>query len=116
MTDRPRRTTPRLGLSALELRLYLVAVLAGVYVLTFRAIGGGNGTSPSVPAAPSPVSALPPAIWLDQLPAAQRPAVVPPPGWRLASRGESAAASPAPAPVVVRAPASRPLRVRTRSS
>ena len=113
MTDTPRRTTPWLPLGALELRLYLVAALAGVYVLTFRAIGGGHATTTSLPA-PTPVSSLPPAVWLDQLPVAQRPVVVPPPGWRLASRGEAAVA--APAPVVVRAPASRPLRVRTRSS
>ena len=116
MTDPSRHAAPRLRLGALELRLYLVAVLASVYVLTFRAVGGGHdaSTSPAAPTAPHPVTSLPPAVWLDQLPVAQRPVVVPPPGWRIASRGEAAAA--APAPVVVRAPASRPLRVRTRSS
>ena len=116
MTERPR-ATPRLALGAVELRLYAAVVLAVTYLVAWRALtadgpplaarssASGEATASTAPSAGA-------AIWLDDLPAAQRPAVVAPPGWQLASRAELAA----PAPRVVRAPAQRPLRVRTRSS
>lgn len=128
MTERAARTPPRTALGPLELRLYATAALAIVYLFAWRAI---TGRAPVGPAADRPagtaasdrVAAGAPAalgapraaaVWLDDLPAWARPAVVIPPGWRLAARGEAIVA--APAPRVVRAPAGRPLRVRTRSS
>jgi hypothetical protein len=81
MTEPASRASPRIHLSPLEWRLYIIAALAGVYLLAGRA------------------------IWLDELPAAR------------SSHGAPAAGSPSPSPSpVVRAPSSRPLRVRTRSS
>jgi len=97
----------------LELRLYTVAVLAAVYVLAWRSMIGGAQPATTTAAATAPLES-PAAVWLDEVPTSQRPLLKLPSGWRLASRDDTAVA--APAPVVVRAPASRPLRVRTRSS
>jgi hypothetical protein len=96
-------TEPR-TLGALEGRLYIIAVLAAVYVATWRVLDR-----------PAPVAerearpARPHAVWLDDLPAEQRRTITAPPGWAIASRG-------ATAPQVVRVPVKRPRRVRTRSS
>lgn len=92
---------PRTGLGPLEGRLYLVALLAGGYVFAWRALSDPI----SEVARPQPV------VWFDEVPGDRRPALSLPPGWQLAPRGE-----PAPAPDVTRLPASRPVRVRTRSS
>lgn len=98
-----------------ELRLYVVAVLAAVYVVAWRTI--------ATPAKPAPIeeplpvaSTAAPArrtVWLDDLPAGQRPNVAVPPGWHVVSRTSRA---PAPRVQLVRVPTSRPVRVRTRSS
>jgi hypothetical protein len=115
MTDtRAPRPSPRIPLTPLELRLYVAAILAAVYLVSWRAIAP-DAASPERSAGPgTPEESGPPAaVWLDELPAAQRPPLALPGGWRLASRTEAPAA---PAPRVVRAPASRPRRVRTRSS
>ena len=96
--------TPRPVASA-DGKLSSVAVIAVVYLIAWYEVS----TTPP-PAAVS-VPAPPRAVWIDQLPEAERPTVVPPAGWRVASRDEQAVAPP-----VVRAPASRPVRVRTRSS
>ncbi|HSD88936.1 MAG TPA: hypothetical protein VLB44_15520 [Kofleriaceae bacterium] len=116
--------------SAFELRLYVVAMLAAVYVVAWRVIATPTPTPTNaapVDGAPVPVVSTPgpaPAaqpvhrtVWIDDLPAALRPQVVLPPGWHVVSR-TSTASTPAPQPRVqlVRVPASRPLRVRTRSS
>lgn len=89
-------------LAAADGKLYAVAVVALVYLLAWY----------EVSATPRPVATTEPRPrWLGQLAEAERPAVAPPPGWRVASEAERVAA-----PRVVRAPASRSLRVRTRSS
>lgn len=111
------RAAPRLQVSPLELRLYLVAALAGVYALVWLLVWRASGASPAVAASAAPAPSPPPgtAVWIDELPQAQRPAVTPPAGWRLASRGELVV----PATRIVRAPVSRvsrPVRLRTRSS
>lgn len=112
MTDTARRPAAPVRITPLELRLYAIAGLAAIYLIAWRAITGGAWHDPAAAAAPAaPPSA---ARWLDEMPAAQRPAVVPPPGWRVVSRDPPAAVDPAPR--VVRAPVSRPLRIRTRSS
>lgn len=98
------RETPR-PLASADGKLYAVAVIAVVYLIAWYEVS----TTPP-PAAVS-VPSTPQAVWIDQLPATERPMVVPPAGWRVASRDEQAAAPP-----LVRAPASRPIRVRTRSS
>jgi len=92
----------------LELRLYLAALLASVYTITWRAIGG------HAPAAelPSPQSQQR-FVWLDSLPSTARPAIALPAGWQIASESTAASAQP---PRVVRAPTPRVPRVRTRSS
>lgn len=116
MTDKPSRAAPRLALSPLELRLYVVAVLAAVYLVAWRAIAGSGSSNAITPAAAAAqaASGAPTTVWLDDLPLAQRPSLALPPGWRLASRGEPAVATTMPR--VVRVPTPRALRVRTRSS
>jgi hypothetical protein len=95
----------RRRLAAADGKLYAVAVVAVVYLIAWY----------EVSATPRPVAetapATPRAVWIDQLPEADRPTAVPPAGWRVASRNEQVVAPP-----VVRAPAARPLRARTRSS
>lgn len=93
------------SLASADGKLSAVAMIAVVYLIAWYEVS----TTPP-PAAVS-VPATPRAVWIDQLPATERPMVVPPAGWRLASRDEQAATPP-----LVRAPASRPVRVRTRSS
>ena len=91
-------------MSDAEVRLYVVALLAGGYLATWRAIAH--------PAAPAAVvaSAPPAVVWLDGLQRDQQPAVAIPRGWQLASR------APPSAPRLARGAPGRPLRVRTRSS
>ena len=112
MTDRAR-TPPRLPLTTLEWRLYVVVVLAGIYLIAWRAIADTTPGPPTAsPARSAPSDLTTRGVWLDDLPVAQRPVLTLPPGWELAARGEAVVAVPTPR----RAPASRPLRVRTRSS
>jgi len=113
MTDlEASRAVPRITLTPLEGRLYIITMLAGIYLFAWRAITGTTTPSVAPIADVAPVSS--PVVWLDDLPVAKRPALLLPAGWRLASRGEPTITLPAPR--VVRAPASRPVRVRTRSS
>ena len=102
---------PRISISGLEARLYLVATLAAGYLVTWHAIApSGSVTAPIGDAA----RASSPVVWLDDVPIGERPELSLPPGWRLVVRGEPTTA--APSPRVARVPASRPQRVRTRSS
>lgn len=139
-------------LTAVEWRLYVVALLAAIYVVTWRVLArpsaGGDVVAespPSPPAAsppsppapegpPSPTEAesvpapavvvaaspaadhaatrstpqptlAPRAVWLDQLPARDRPAIVPPAGWIVVDRraiARPAPRAPAPAPRIER--------------
>ena len=93
-------TEPRSG--AREWRLYVIAAIAGVYVLAWSRIAPAPHTQVTDPG--------PRSIWLDELPRTDRPLVSPPAGWRVVDRRE--AASPAPR----RVPATRATRIRTRSS
>lgn len=120
MTTDPGGGTRRPGppvvtLSPGEWRLVLTTALATTYLAAWFAFGS------TLPARVPPKTAEPrgagaaldPAstVWLEELPQGQRPAVALPPGWRVASRDESAAA-----PRVARVAAGRAPRVRTRSS
>ncbi|HEU0029954.1 MAG TPA: hypothetical protein VFQ53_04920 [Kofleriaceae bacterium] len=82
-------------LTPIELRLYAVTIVAIGYVIAWAAIGGGGRGEPAPPVA--------------RVAPAAPPSLAPPPGWRVVT-------SPMPTPAVTRAPATRPLRVRTRSS
>lgn len=117
MSDKPSHMAPRISLSPIEGRLYIVALLASGYLITWGAIEATNTPSRSV-MAPSPISNLagarPSYIWLDDVVREHRPVISLPPGWQLASHLERA--TTAPVPRVTRIPASRPMRVRTRSS
>lgn len=105
MSNAAPRVAPRTSLSPLEMRLYIVALLAGGYLLAWRAIA----TTPVNEGIPQS-----PFAQLEEVPGARRPVISLPPGWQLASRGESTAAVSAPR--ITRLPAPRDLRVRTRSS
>lgn len=95
MTTTERRTSP------LELRLYAIAVLAAVYTITWRAIGG------HAPAASEPESRF---VWIDTLPPPQQPAVALPTGWQRAEVATPRSTG------LVHVPAPRAPRMRTRSS
>jgi hypothetical protein len=117
---------PDCKLCALEWRLYVVAVLAAIYVITWRVLerSGRSGSPREL------VSTTTPAVWLDDLPPEQRRNFEPPAGWVIACRCAApvgAAVVPSiapvaadsvapPAPRLVRVPVQRPRRVRTRSS
>ena len=98
------REKPR-PLASADGKLYSIAAIAIAYLVAWYEV------SATAPPAAARVPAPTRAVWIDQLSSTERPKVIPPDGWRLASRDEQAAAPP-----LVRAPASRPLRVRTRSS
>jgi hypothetical protein len=109
MSERGRKA-PRLGLGVAEGRLYLVAGLAGIYLLAWRGVTGAPrpAAAPPIAEVSEPTTAAP--RWIDEVPLAERPTVAIPPGWHATGRQGDVAAAP---PVrVVRA---RP-RVRTRSS
>jgi hypothetical protein len=115
----PPNRGPRVGVSALELRLYVAALLAAVYTLSWRAIGG-QAQAPAAPL-PAPSIAIAPTttapqriVWIDNLPPDMRPAITLPAGWQHASAAQPSA-TPQPARVV-RVPTRRVHRVRTRSS
>lgn len=110
MTD--ARDRPRPALGPAEWKLYAVAAIAGVYLLAWR--GVSRTAAPATAAAATGDASRPRAVWLEELPEAARPPLAPPPGWRVAARAEATRIAPPAAPV--RAPAARPLRVRTRSS
>lgn len=100
-------TTERRGpkperVSPLELRLYVAALLAAVYTISWRAIDGPPPATEPTIAAGAPPQRF---VWIDRIPPAMRPSVALPAGWQRASE-----------PRVVRAPAPRVPGVRTRSS
>lgn len=95
----------------LPLRLYVVAALAAVYTISWRAIGAHTSSAPAAETAAPAIAEPARAVWFEDLPANERPAIAVPAGWQLTSR-----AGPAPAPRLVRAPARTGRRVRTRSS
>lgn len=95
-------TEPSVRTSPLELRLYVAALLAAVYTVSWRAIA--PAAEPSRPTTPQRF------VWIDSVPPSMRPVVVLPAGWQLASEPRS---SVAPTERVVRVPSRR---VRTRSS
>ena len=67
--QRPPKREPRWRVSALELRLYVVALLAAVYTISWRAIGGQAAGAPA--AAEPPRSAR-----IERAPQAAQPARV----------------------------------------
>ena len=87
-----------------DLRLLLLTVLSGVYVVAFWALG--RKTKVAEAPAPGPNAST---VWYGELPAPERPAIALPPGWVVAG------AQPPAAPVARFAQA-RPRRIRTRSS
>lgn len=120
MTTEPGGGTNRLALPLIDLsprewRLVLTTALATTYLAAWFAFGNTlPARAPSAPAERRGSAAslvAPSTVWLDELPQGQRPAVALPPGWRIASSAESAAA-----PRVTPAAAGRATRVRTRSS
>jgi hypothetical protein len=109
-----RRRAPGAG----ALRLYLLALLAAAYVVTWwllaRRATVGPAASDEVPEVPARRRA---ATWFHDLPASERPVVDLPAGWHIADRSARPAAAAADAPPIpVRVPAARPGRIRTRSS
>ena len=97
----------RLKVRPLELRLYVGALLAVVYTISWRAIGGQVTEVAEV--AP-PVSEPQRFVWIDSLPSTSLPAIVLPVGWQRATSSPPTASLPTR---LVRTPARR---VRTRSS
>lgn len=115
MTTEPRSPKPQpwLRATALELRLYVAAVLAIAYVVSWRVIGG-VGAPNEAPIPAPPVAGPPRYVWLEHLPVAARPVIQIPTGWRLAS--DAPAAETAAPAKILRTPARPRVRVRTRSS
>ena len=115
MTTEQRHAPPkaRVRVSPLELRLYVAALLAAVYTISWRAIGGhAPATEPATVTAPT-TSEPQRFAWIDSLPPVMRPAITLPAGWQLASEPQSSGSQPAR---IVRAPNRHVPRVRTRSS
>jgi len=98
MTDRPR------ALTGLEWRLYLVALLGAIYVVTWRVLDERTAVSAAPREAPREAPLTPPAV-AESRSIRPRDDRVRPPASRVVHR---------PSPRVVRVPA--PRRVRTRSS
>ncbi len=110
---RPGRET-RLHTSPLELRLYMVAFLAAIYAISWRAIGGHSATARPAPvAAPSLARDVAHVVWIDRLPVHMRPPIALPAGWQLASEAPPPTALPTRILPSTRRHAPR---VRTRSS
>ncbi len=109
------RHESRVRTSPLELRLYVAALLAVVYTITWRVIGGTQTTvAPTIAPVFATTTLEPPrVVWIDTLPPELRPAVTLPDGWQRAADARSPAAPPER---VVRIPNRRVPRVRTRSS
>jgi hypothetical protein len=98
---RPPKREPGQRTGPLELRSYVIALLAAIYAISWRAIGGHAAAVDPPPAAVAPPPHVITTIAL-------------PPGWQLASGPPSSTV--APAPHIVRAPSRHVPRVRTRSS
>ncbi len=88
--------------SALELRLYVVALLVAIYTISWRAIGAQD--TEVVPTTSEPQRF----VWIDQVPPTSLPAISIPVGWQRAS--------PSPTPQPTRLVRTPNRRVRTRSS
>ena len=114
----PRRAklAPRIGLSALEWRLYLLSGLAAVYTAAWLAMAAGVEVAPVAMAPDDTPAAAPATVWIDQLPLAARPVVVLPAGWMLASPATPVTTVRAAPPATRATPTPRRVRVRTRSS
>lgn len=119
--DRRRRAND--GLSATESRLAVITALATSYLvawawLVVRPLGAADADvavgTPDRAHHASAVAPRSPAVCCDQLPPADRPALTIPEGFRLATR--EATTEPLVALEPRRAPARRPMRIRTRSS
>ena len=111
---RGAKIPPRIGLSALEWRLYLVTGLAAIYTAAWLAMAAAVPPPMAAAGAEEPAAAAAPAtVWIDQLPPAAQPVVVLPAGWMRASPATPVVRAAAP---VVRATPTRRVRVRTRSS
>lgn len=104
-TDSRGPRDPHHGATSVELRLYVVAFLAAVHAITWRAIGGQADDPVETT---TPTVELPRFVWIDRLPSDLRPPITLPPGWRLAPSVEDPTR-------VVEVPIRVP-RVRTRSS
>lgn len=98
---------PRIRLSGLEWKLYLTTLLAGAYCLAWLGFAGRvprSSTRASVPAGNRDRF-----VWIDDLPAVDRPMVALPPGWIVAGASEVRT-------VPVRGRADTRTRIRTRTS
>ena len=106
----------RVRVSPLELRLYVAALLAAVYTISWRAIGGhAPATEPAVASTP-PTSEPQRVVWIDSMPPSLRPPISLPAGWQLASQQQVSPAQNALPARVIPIPNRRVPRVRTRSS
>ena len=123
-TTEPRQPHRKTGATPVNLRLYLAAALAVLYVAVFFAIGTPE-SPPSVEPRPIERRAAeeaPVVIWIGDLPAGDRPALHIPPGWDLDDDLAPDGRPPRIAPVgpalrqPLRVVPSRPRRIRTRSS
>jgi hypothetical protein len=118
MTNERRNASSRarVRVSPLELRLYVAALLAAVYTISWRAIGGhAPATEPAIASAP-PTSQPQRYVWIESMPPDLRPAITPPAGWQLASQQQVSPAQSAQPARVIHVPNRRVPRVRTRSS
>lgn len=119
-TKGPSGTKPQLGsgLTSMELRFHVITVLAAVYLVSWRVITAGSAPPADPPPPPMPSA---PAIPRQDTPAstaridgvARRPWYTVPAGWHVVDWDSVRALAPRK---LERAPASRPVRVRTRSS
>lgn len=113
-TERRQRSTG--GLSATEWRLAAITALSTSYLaawvwLFVPSARDAEADAPSVAPGTRVAATRPTTVFYDDLPPGDRPPVVLPAGYRLASRDT------APEPVIaMRAPRRRPMRLRTRSS
>jgi hypothetical protein len=109
MTTERRPPESRVKASPLELRLYVVAVLAAIYTISWRAIGAQVTEAPPITDRTAGASEPQRFVWIDHLPPTSVPALSIPVGWQRASP-PSATAQPTR---LVQTPNRR---VRTRSS
>lgn len=118
--ERPR-SSPTRATGAPNLRLYLIALLASVYVLAWWAFGtrapARSAELPLIDPVPDPRAQQQVATWYQDLRPSARPPVQLPAGWHIAERATASSAPSVRAmPVPVRVAPARPGRIRTRSS
>lgn len=107
MTTERRQPESRVKASPLELRLYVVAVLAAIYTISWRAIGAQVTEAP--PITDRTTAETQRVVWIDHLPPTSVPAISIPVGWQRAS-------PPAATSQPTRLVQTPNRRVRTRSS